>query len=80
MNESKMPSSGTLRHVALVKTDASEEPSASFISVTIIGEVRKTLAVTSTRRTLRVNTKSYQEPHGVTSQKTAFFIVTAVKT
>jgi hypothetical protein len=42
-----------------------------------------TLVVTSNRRTLRRNTKSerrfLQEPHGVTSQKTAFFIVTAMK-
>jgi hypothetical protein len=45
--------------VALVRTDVSEEPGASFIRVTKIGE---------------------QEPHGVTTQKTPFFIVTAVKT
>jgi hypothetical protein len=44
-----MASSGTLRHVALVRTDVSEERRFS------------------------------QEPHGVTSQKTHFFIVTAVK-
>jgi hypothetical protein len=37
--------------VALVRTDVSEEPGASFI----------------------------REPHGVTTQKTTFFIVTAVK-
>jgi hypothetical protein len=42
--------------VALVRTDVSEEPGASFIRVTKI------------------------EPHGVTTQKTPFFIVTAVKT
>jgi hypothetical protein len=41
--------------VALVRTDVSEEPGASYIRVS-------------------------QEPHGVTSQKTPFFIVTAVKT
>jgi hypothetical protein len=46
--------------VALVRTDVSEEPGASFIRVTEIGEL--------------------QEPHGVTTQKTPFFIVTAVKT
>jgi hypothetical protein len=43
-----------LRRVALVRTEVSEELSASFFRV--------------------------QEPHGVTSQKNPFFIVTAVKT
>jgi hypothetical protein len=38
-----------LRHVALVRTDVSEERSASFIRVTRIGELGTTLAVTSTR-------------------------------
>jgi hypothetical protein len=41
--------------------------SASFIRVTRIGELGTTLAVTT-------------EPHGITSQKAPFFIVTAVKT
>jgi hypothetical protein len=53
-----MASSGMLRHVALVRTDVSEEISASFISVTRIGELGIRLAVTSNRRTLRRNTKS----------------------
>jgi hypothetical protein len=35
-----------LRRVALVRTDASEEFSASFITVTRIGELGTTLAVT----------------------------------
>jgi hypothetical protein len=39
---------GMLRHVALVRTDVSEERSASFIRVTRIGELG-TLAVTSNR-------------------------------
>jgi hypothetical protein len=47
-----MVSSGMLRRVALVRTDVSEELSASFIKVTIIGELETTLAVTSNRRTL----------------------------
>jgi hypothetical protein len=34
-----MASSGMLRHVALVRTDVSEELSASFIRVTRIGEI-----------------------------------------
>jgi hypothetical protein len=37
-------SSGMLRRVALVRTDVSEEPSASFIRVTRIGELGTTLA------------------------------------
>jgi hypothetical protein len=35
-----------LRHVARVRTDVSEERSASFIKVTWIGELGTTLAVT----------------------------------
>jgi hypothetical protein len=51
-----MASSGMLRRVALVRTDVSEELSASFIRVTRIGELGKMLALTSNRRTLRRNT------------------------
>jgi hypothetical protein len=98
-----------LRRVDLVRTDVSEELSASFISVTRIGELETTLAVTSNRRTLRrissqllltanvvsssiilptlmmeqyvlPNRQFLQEPHGVTSQKTAFFVAITVKT
>jgi hypothetical protein len=47
-----MSSSGTLRDVALVRTDVSEELSFSFIRVTKINELGKTLAVTINRRTL----------------------------
>jgi hypothetical protein len=39
--------SGILRRVALVRTDVSEDISASFIRVTRIGELGTTLAVTS---------------------------------
>jgi hypothetical protein len=49
----RMPSSGLLRHVALVRTDVSEEPNSFIIRVTIIGELGTTLAVTSNWRTLR---------------------------
>jgi hypothetical protein len=51
-----MMSSGMLRRVALVRTDVSEEPSASFIRVTRIGELGTALAATSNRCTLRRNT------------------------
>jgi hypothetical protein len=53
-----MASSGKLRSVALVRTDVSEELSASFIRVTRIGELGTTPAVISNRRTLRRNTNS----------------------
>jgi hypothetical protein len=44
-----------LRHVALVRTDVSVEPSASIIRVTRIGEIIATLVATSNRSTLRNN-------------------------
>jgi hypothetical protein len=44
---SRMSSSGMLHHVALVRTEVSEERSASIIRVTRIGELGTTLAVTS---------------------------------
>jgi hypothetical protein len=59
MNERliRMVSSGMLRRVALVRTDVPEEPGASYIRVTRIGELG-TQAATSNRRTLRRNIKS----------------------
>jgi hypothetical protein len=54
-----MVSSGLLRRVALVRTDVLEEPGASFIRVTKIGELGTTQAATSNRRTLRRNTTWY---------------------
>jgi hypothetical protein len=59
-----MVSSGMLRHVILVRTDVSEELSASFIRVTRIGELGTTLAVTSNRSTLQGNTKCYPDEGG----------------
>jgi hypothetical protein len=52
-----MPSSEMLRRVALVRTDISEELSASIMRVSRIGEL-DTLEVNSTRRTLRRNKKA----------------------
>jgi hypothetical protein len=43
-----------LRRVALVRTDVSEEPGASFIRVIRIGELVTTLAVTSNRPKLPI--------------------------
>jgi hypothetical protein len=54
----RMVPSGTLRRVALVATDVSEERSAYFISVTRIRELG-TLGVTSNRLTLRRFTKIF---------------------
>jgi hypothetical protein len=55
-----------LRRVALVRTNVSEERSASVL-----------LMMEALRST---ETSVLKEPHGVTSQMAPFFIVTAVKT
>jgi hypothetical protein len=55
----RMVCSGLLRRVALVRTDVSEEPGASFIRVTKIGELGTTQTATSNRRTLRRNIAAY---------------------
>jgi hypothetical protein len=62
--------------MALVRTDVSEERSAYIIRVTRIGELGATLAVKPTQAVK----KFLQEPHSLTSQKTTFFIFTAVRT
>jgi hypothetical protein len=62
-----MAYSGMLRCVAFVRTDFSEEFSASFIKVTRIGDLGTTLAVTRNKHTLRRYTL-----YRVTSHKTAF--------
>jgi hypothetical protein len=67
-----------LRRVTLVSTDVSEELVTSIIRVTRIG-VLGTLA-NGWRRYVPPKRLFLQAPHGVTSHKTAFFIVTAVKT
>jgi hypothetical protein len=50
-----MVTPGMLRRVALVRTDVSEEPGASYIRVTKIGELGTIKAATINRRTLRRN-------------------------
>jgi hypothetical protein len=47
-----MVSSGLLRRVALVRTDVSEERSASIIKMGRIGVLETTLALTSNHRLL----------------------------
>jgi hypothetical protein len=62
-----MPSSGMLGRVAPVRTDVSEELSASFIKVTRITELGRTLAVTSNLCTLprnKTNTDSCHPDEG----------------
>jgi hypothetical protein len=66
-----MVSSGMLRRVALVRTDVSEEPGASFIRVTRMGELGTTQAATSNRRTLRRNTKFLRSVRRFTLMKEA---------
>jgi hypothetical protein len=63
-----MESSGMLRRVDLVRTDVSEELSASIIRVTRIGELGITLAVTSNRLRLRRNKKSRCRSHALLNQ------------
>jgi hypothetical protein len=54
-----------LRHVALIRTDVSEERIASIIRLRRIGELGVTLAL--------ISDGFFQEPHGATLQMTAFF-------
>jgi hypothetical protein len=58
-----MPSSGTIRRVALVRTDVTEELSAFIIRVTRIGELG-TFDVTSNRRTLQRQRQRLTEAGG----------------
>jgi hypothetical protein len=91
----RMPSSGMWCLWLLLRTDVSEKHIATIIKETRICEVGANLALTSNRCSLRRNTIYYfwlwrscvlpkrrflHESHGVRSQKTTFFIVTAVKT
>jgi hypothetical protein len=69
----RMPSSGMWRHVALVRTDVSEECITFIIRVTRMSELRTTLAVTSNWSKVRQRNVGSYKSHGVTSQKTVFF-------
>jgi hypothetical protein len=65
--------------LAFVRTVVSEEHGTTIIGVKRISELGTTLAVTSNWILLRRNSDTeaqfYQEPHGVTSQKTTFWIL-----
>jgi hypothetical protein len=59
------------------RTDVSEELSDYFIRVTRIGEIGTIQAATSNRRTqsqVPLKRRFLQEPHGITFQKTLFFM------
>jgi hypothetical protein len=60
-----------LHRVALLRTDVSEEPSASFIRVTIIGELGTTLAqlATDARSVRRLLVSASVNPLGISSQR-----------
>jgi hypothetical protein len=68
-----MPSFGVLHRVALVRTDVSEECSASIIKVIRICELGTTLAVTSNRRTLPRKNVVLSSPILVTLMMEAIF-------
>jgi hypothetical protein len=55
-----------LRRVALLRTNVSDERSSSIIRVTRIGELGRTLAVTSNRRKLRRNIYCHPDDGGAT--------------
>jgi hypothetical protein len=74
-----MASPGMLHRLALVRTDVSEELSASIIRLRIIGQLG-TLVTLMMEALSSPKRRFLQEPHGLIPQKTPFFIVTAVKT
>jgi hypothetical protein len=72
----RMPSSGMWSRVDLVWTDVSEESIVSIFKVPL----SRIFLPWRWRRYVPSKRPFTQDPHGATSQKTAFFIVTAVKT
>jgi hypothetical protein len=76
-----MASSGMLGRAAVVRIYVSVELSASIIRVTANVVPSSPNLVTLMMEALRSSeTSVLQQLHGVTSQKTQFFIVTSVKT
>jgi hypothetical protein len=65
--------------MALVRTDVSEELSASFIRMTASFVTSSRILITLMKGALRSSERFLQEPHGVTSQKTAFFMLGFVR-
>jgi hypothetical protein len=57
----KIPSSGMIFRVALVRTDVSEESFPFIINDIRIGELEKTLAVTSNRNMMQRNMYSHND-------------------
>jgi hypothetical protein len=70
-----------LRRVALVRTDLSKEHIASIIWATRIAcfGSSPSLVTQMMEEIFPLKRRFLQEPYGVTSPKTTFFIVTAVK-
>jgi hypothetical protein len=72
-----MASSGMLCRVALVRTDVLEKTSASILRVT--RNVSRYLAIEARCEEISVPKRRFlQEPHGVTSQKMAFFALPVI--
>jgi hypothetical protein len=74
-----MPSSGMLCRVALVRINVAEEHSACIIRVTRISKLtlliaRQFLSAWWWRRYILLKRRFLEEPYGITSQKTAFFM------
>jgi hypothetical protein len=71
-----MPSSGTLRRVAFVRTDVSEERIASIMSVTKFGELGTSIVVTGNRNITKSINHSISGGHSLSLsriQQLAYF-------
>jgi hypothetical protein len=76
-----MPYTGMLRRVVLVRTDVSVGLIASMNRMTRIGESSALRLLVTANVPSSPMMRAIQEPHGVTSQKiAAYLIVIAVKT